>query len=177
MTNMHTQLPYCTLCGNEKTAAEDRIGDACRLLIAGPLALPWKFCQECESRQPRCCGGVAGPPDDPQGFYFHSKGWECSYGDSPNSVAVEMGIEFRLDGAQTYYIYDTDNSSEGVDYGALLPYPADPADSAFWDALDKQLDRAAEAAWNADVLTCESCGYHYYGPNGPCGCEGEEEEG
>jgi hypothetical protein len=45
----------------------------------------------------------------------------------------------------------------------------------FLAGLQIQLDNAAYHAWLSDYAQCKACGSHYYFPNGPCVCGGEEE--
>jgi len=82
-----------------------------------------------------------------------------------------MGVEFKADGAHTYWIFDTPNHTESNEYGEVIPYPKRDVED-FWNTLDAQLDEAAEEAWKADVLSCANCGGHYFSPDGPC-CESE----
>lgn len=165
---------YCELCGNEKTTAEDKIGDACRKLIEGPLARPYAFWKQCGEDTRRCCGGIGTEKDH---IFFHSKYWDTSYPpkaaqDDPLQVGVEMGASFYVDCAATYYIRDFDSYTDSEEYGERIPYPAEVGDEAFWAKLDEQLDRAAEFAFNSDILTCLHCGYHY---SEECSCEGSQE--
>ena len=167
----------CTLCRNTNDSTTD-ICTLCREAIEGDLQTPYRYWQECNQRYRMCCGGIS---HDRKSFYFHGKGFECEYperkdrleGDS--SACVEMGVNFNDSGASTYYIIDTDTSTDSSEYGETIPYPKGKGHERFWKAIDKQLDKAAEAAWNADLLTCGVCGYHYYSPNGPCHDEQSED--
>lgn len=162
---------YCILCGNEQTASKDGIGEACQPLIKGPLAVPYAKWMECGGRYSRCCGRIGTEKDH---LYFHGDGWECSYKpmEEMDGTSVEMGVSFYADHAATYYIRDFGNYSDSQEYGEDLPYDIE----GFWEKLDAQLDKAAEFAWNNDLLSCERCGNHYVASNGPCGCEPDEEE-
>jgi hypothetical protein len=162
------------LCGNEQTGAQDRIGPVCRKLIKGPLANAFRFWKECGKQNTKCCGGISGDH-----IYFHGKHWDAHYqpqGMPELSTDVEMGVSFFNDHATTYYIFDADSFSESFGYGETLKLPQDPTNRDFWLALDKQLDKAAEAAWRSDILSCPKCGYHYNASVEPCPCEETEEE-
>ena len=164
---------YCKLCGNEKTSAEDGIGNACRELLQTSLKRAWAFWQACDVENRMCCGGVS---SDRTHIYFHGKGWEGSYpaiakADDPLQVAVEMGVSFYEDGAQTYFLRDFDSYCDSEDYGDKIPYPKTPQNKTFWKTVHKALDQAPEAAFNSDILTCLRCGYHYHEV---CTCDEDE---
>ena len=149
---------YCTLCRNTNDSAND-ICTLCREAIEGDLQTPYRYWQECNQRYRMCCGGIS---HDRKSFYFLAHAWR-------------WGVNFNDSGASTYYIIYPDTSTDSSEYGETIPYPKGKGHERFWKAIDKQLDKAAEAAWNADLLTCGVCGYHYSGPNGPCHDEQSED--
>lgn len=164
---------YC-LCGNEpvdKTGIDGtgELGPKCAELVKGPLFKSYAVYQMIREGYRQCCGGISrfdSTSDDKVEFNFHGEYWHGSYGDEPMVVEVEFGVSLLRDHAETYYIYDSDKASfsESQVYGEPIPYSS----PTFMEDLDAQLDRAPEAAWNADILSCNVCGDHYYTPNGSC---------
>lgn len=171
-----TTLPYCDLCGNEKTRAKDRVGPACRKLINGTPGLKRAYQKWVQygTEHTRCCGGLS---HDKTHFYFHAKHAETSYPLNKKtgrplkrgqSVSVEMGVSFYPKQAYTYYLRDFDSFCDSEMYGPPIPYSL--PDTDFWNKVDQQLGEAAEYAWNDDLLSCGKCGYHFHGIYGTCKC-------
>jgi hypothetical protein len=163
-------MNYCKLCGNEHVTDQEPCAKCVEALRTLPV--PHKLWLQLGERQSRCCGGFNTAKT---GLHFHGKHWASSYPPEGQSVTVEMGVEFRKDGAHTYYIRDFDSYCDSEEYGPIIPYTKRITE-AFWHKLDIQLDKAAEAAWNADLLTCAECGYHYHSANGPCHAQGAEQD-
>lgn len=141
----------------------------------GRFVLAEKARQYILSNHRTCCDGWRG-----NSWFFHGKGWECSYPseEEPFQVCVEMGVTLDLKGGGTYWIFDNDSTTMGEDYGETIPYPEDdePEEWEKWHTkLVAQLDQAAEAAWSSDVLTCSVCGYHYLSSMEPQCCPEEED--
>lgn len=175
-----TTLPYCVLCGNEKARNVKRIGMRCKKLIYGSLYRPYSYWYEAERRFKMCCGGI---DSFKSGLFFHSEEFDCSYPeDSSNKdfqVCVECGINFYKEGAEAYYIFDNDTYCDSRVFSNFVPYTKRKQpkfDEQFWEGIQKELEKGAEAAWNDDILTCQHCGYHYHNSE-PCQCQepwGEE---
>jgi len=163
---------YCRLCGNHKTVKTD-ICPECRAVIRGPLARAYARYVELGKQHRQCCGGLACKKDH---LYFHGKYFSASYPEKAkegeSQVCVEMGVNFYAGHARTYWIFDTENSSDSFEYGDPISYD----DPGFSVLLDNQLDQAAKAAWDDDVLSCSECGSNYSAQLGGCGCQEEEEE-
>jgi len=126
------------------------------------------------SKHSKCCSGWRRDL-----WYFHGKGWECQYWESQATVCVEMGVNLDLEGATTYWIFDNDTTTTSEDYGETIPYPEEdePEEWEKWHTkLTAQLDQAAEAAWNSDVLTCSVCGYHWLSWDGAQCCPIDDKE-
>lgn len=125
-------------------------------------------------RQRKCCGKLNYPfgrdeaPDARERghLFFHGKYMEGTHEDTH----VEYGVSFYSDHARTYYLRDFDSYCDSEEYGEEIPY----LDPEFWQKLEAQLDRAPEAAYNADLCSCEACGYHFIAGNGPCCAESHE---
>lgn len=143
---------FCKLCGNRNGSATDTCDECRALTVNGWLAEAFRRWTEQGERTSKCCGRMS---SDKTHIYFHGKHWECS----TETVTVEMGVSFYHDQARTYYIRDFDHYCDSEEYGEPIAY----LDPAFWEKLDAQLDRAAEAADAADLMSCEECGYHYCG--------------
>lgn len=171
---------YCPLCGNEKVTGDQPCAK-CRAVVEGPLAGAYKHWLEAGEMYRMCCGGLA---TDKTHLHFHGKYFDDHYpkvtrgprkGQEPKrgpTVAVEHGIDFYAEGAETYYIIDTDSRVDSTHYGKAVPY----SNKEFWPSLAENFDHAAEAAFNDGWLTCRSCGYHYTTEWGGCGCKSKGQE-
>lgn len=143
---------FCKLCRNRNDTSTDVCAE-CRGLVEGWLAEAYRRWIEQADRAGRpCCGRMS---SDKTHIYFHGKGWECE----TDAVGVEMGVSFYHDQARTYYIRDFDSYCDSEEYGKPISY----LDPEFWEKLDAQLDRAAEAADATDLESCDECGYHFIG--------------
>ena len=159
-SNLRTIL-YCNLCGNETTPDRDGIGAECRPLIHGDLKEAWAHYMKCAEENRVCCSRVN---SERTGIYMHGRYWEGSYPLTKKGtprrrglfVCVEFGVTFYADCAATYYLRDFDHYCDSEEYGDAIPY----ADPDFWSKLNAQLDKAPEAAWHSDLLSCGKCGYH-----------------
>lgn len=164
--NLRTIL-YCKLCGNETIPDVRGIGAECREQIKGPLRDAYRHFMKCAEDNPVCCSGINW---ERTSLYIHAKWWEGSYPLTKTGqprkrgpyVWVEFGVNFHEDHATTYYIRDFDSYCDSVVYGDPIPY----SDPEFWSKLNTQLDKAPEAAWNSDLLSCGRCGYHMTEPHG-----------
>jgi len=173
-----TDGPYCAYCGNMHVADGNEPCVACEAVLRRDLPLAWEVYQTLQEERRQCCGGLSSGKDH---LYFHGKDWDCTYPTAEmrkqkgwkgcSSTTVEMGVSLYEDHAGTYWIFDNDSSTDSHEYGDVIRYD----DPEFWEKLDRQLDQAAEEAWNSDICSCEHCGYHYHVGNGPCGCSASEE--
>jgi hypothetical protein len=116
-----------------------------------------------------CCSGAHAHPTTKResSFYLHPKRWEAS-GDY---VSVEYGVEFTQEGAQLYFLRDFDSVADSEPFGDLIPYPEDGTlPDAFFEAIEALGEKVLD--FTGDLMSCEHCGYHYYGE--PC-CTGSDD--
>lgn len=110
------------------------------------------FYDAAKKRYGVCCTGWN---EEGQYYHLHGKGWESTYPkEGERQACVEMGVEFYIDGVQTYYLRDFDHYADSENYGARIPYPESPDDEAFWKKLEAQLDQAAQVAYDRGLTTC-----------------------
>lgn len=144
---------YCVFCGNNLVET-DPCPECVEPLAAIPNALAvWTKLREVNRM---CCGGLAGDH-----LFFHARYWGCTKDGNPG-LTVECGVKLYQDYAQTYYLYDDDSETSGVDFGEPFPLPTPQGWDDFYQKLHVQLTGAVLAAWDDDISTCETCGYHQH---------------